>query len=233
MRKQQQVWSEEHFTAKTLPSEMSKNSIQQPAQSVIDFANFLREQNIYSGKIVDIGAGKGRNSFYLAEQGFDIFALDYIPQAIEFIEATAKEKKLQNLYPLCTPIDKVWPFKDDFFDAAVDCFASIDIETKKGREIYKQELFRTLKPNGCALITVVAAEDEIESELIRTSPGPEKNSSIWPDNGKFQKNYDEAELRDFYKEFKIIHLEKLVKPSHKLSKNFIATTFRLVIQKLG
>ena len=107
-------------------------------------------------------------------------------------------------------MDEPWQFQDNFFDLAIDCFTSIDIETQSGRESYRNEMFRTLKPGGYALVVVTSIEDEIEQELIKHSPGPEKNSTIWP-NGKFQKNYDQEELISFYQQFEIIELQTIRK----------------------
>lgn len=223
---------EEHKTAATLPSEMTALSVQEPSSYVVQFLDFLHEQNIKNGKLVDIGAGKGRNTIYLAKQGFEVCALDYVQEAVDFISKVAKKEKLKSkVHALSNSIDTDWPFADNEFDVAIDCFASIDVETKIGREKYRNELQRTLKPGGYALVVVVSSDDEIEGELIKTSPGKEKNSSIWPANNKFQKNYDETELREFYKDFQIVSLKKIQKPAHKLGKDFTASNFWLVVKK--
>lgn len=92
-------------------------------------------------------------------------------------------------------------------------------------------MFRTLKPGGHALVMVVSTNDEIESEFIRRYPGKEKNSTIWPGNGKFQKDYDENELREFYKEFEIVKLKEVKKPAFKLNRKYIATNYWMVLRK--
>jgi hypothetical protein len=81
------------------------------------------------------------------------------------------------------------------------------------------------------LVTVCSANDEWEKELIAKYPGAEPNSTIWPQNGKFQKDYDEAELRKFYKAFEIVELRKISKPAFKLGRNGMATNFWLVLRK--
>ncbi len=232
IRKQQLIWQKEHQTADALPEEMAVQSSIRPSQYIVQFQKFLAKQKISQGKIVDIGAGKGRNSIFLAKQGYEVYSLDYIQAAIDHINTIAKQENIEKyLHTFCTAIDQNWPFPDDFFEIAVDCFASIDIETRKGRDTYKKELLRTLKPGGYALVTVVSADDEIEREMIKLHPGSEKNSTIWPQNDKFQKNYDEQELRKFYKEFEIITLKKVTKKANKLGRNFIATNFYLVLRK--
>lgn len=231
MRIQQKIWREEHATAQTLPSEMTTTSTWEPSQYVVMFHEFLKEKNITSGTVVDIGAGKGRNTLYMAQQGFQAFALDYIEQATQHIESIAQKAHLDHLIQTrCMPVDISWNIQDNFFDIAIDCFASIDIETRAGREICRDEMLRTLKPGGYALIVVTSIEDEIEQELIKKSPGLEKNSSIWP-SGKFQKNYDLQELREFYSQFKIIDLKTIQKKAHKLGRNFMATNYSMIIQK--
>lgn len=233
MRQQQQIWQNEHDEAKQLPSEMKKSSTVKPSGYVEQFADFLKQNSIVPpAKAIDIGAGKGRNAIYLAKLGFAVTAIDYIKSAIDHIQNIAEELDLRkSVHGICTPADAPWPFPDNYFDVAVDCFASIDIETKQGREIYRGELLRTLKQGGYALVVVVSTEDEIESELLRESPGQEKNSTTWPQSGKFQKDYDEPELREFYSNFEILELRKIQKPAHKLGRDFIATNFVLILRK--
>jgi len=188
---------------------------------------------ISSGHVLDVGAGKGRNTFYMAKQGFDVYAIDYVLEAIAFIDKVAESKQLgMKIHTYCQGIDEKWPFEDEFFDCVIDSFASIDVETKAGREFYRDELFRTLKSGGYAMVTVVSADDEVEREMIRNYPGKEKNSSVWPQNGKFQKNYDQAELREFYKGFEIVALKKIDKKAHKLGRDFTATNFFLILKKM-
>lgn len=227
MRKQQQVWHDEHRAAEAIPGIAAAD----PSGGLVYVLEYLQKQGVVlSGKAIDIGCGKGRNSVYLAQQGYEVFALDYIKQALEAAEELARTANVTVQFEQAE-IDKPWRFANDFFDFALDSYATIDIESLKGRTICRNEMFRTLKPGGYALVTVVAADDEIERELIATSPGPEPNSVIWPQNSKFQKNYDEAELRNFYKDFEIVELEKISKPALKLGRNYQAVNFRLIIRK--
>lgn len=229
MRKQQAIWNEEHTKVDAFPS----YALPEPSSMVVEFVKFLRTNNANDGKVIDIGCGKGRNSIYLAEQGFQVYAVDYIQEAIDYAKNQAKHKNVQDsIIFINAAIDVPWQFENNFFDFAVDCFSSIDIETKDGREIYKQEMYRTLKPGGYALVSVVSTADEMEAEMIKQSPGIEPNSTIWPGNGKFQKDYTEPELREFYNKFEIVELKEVKKKSVKLNREFMATNFRLILRKL-
>jgi SAM-dependent methyltransferase len=228
MRRQQTIWKKEHANNASIPKIGSTT----PAGGAIYFADFLKKRGIVTpGNIVDIGCGKGRNTVYFAQLGYSVFGMDYIALAIAHTKKLIHQAGHTNHVKLvATAIDKKWPFPANYFDAAIDNYSSIDIETKKGRDIYKKELLRTLKPGGYALICVVSANDELEHDLHRTSPCEEIHSTIWP-NGKFQKNYTEEELREFYREFDVVELTEIKKSAIKLGKTYMATNYRLIIQK--
>jgi SAM-dependent methyltransferase len=230
MRKQQEIWEREHIKQEALPSMASV----EPDHSVVAFAEYLADYQIkpLRWSAVDIGCGKGRNAIYLATLGYEVYGLDYIQLAIDTACQLAEERNVSNgVHLFRTEIDKPWPFVDHSFDVAIDCFSSIDIETEEGRVVYRQEMYRTLKPGGYALVTAVSADDEIESELIKRYPGEEKNSTLWPTNGKFQKDYSEEELRVFYREFYIAELRTIQQPAVKLGREFTATNYWMVLKK--
>ncbi len=229
MRRQQEIWLKEHTDKGTLPTMANI----EPASGVILFSDWLvKNGTLFSGKAVDIGCGKGRNSVYLATLGFEVWALEYIEPAIEASKELACSRKVTNeIHFELTEIDKPWKIEDNFFDVAVDSFSSIDIETKQGREICRDEMLRTLKPGGYALVTACSAEDEWEKELIANHPGSEPNSTVWPQNGKFQKDYTESELRKFYSVFEVVELKSINKPAFKLGRGGTATNLWMVLRK--
>jgi SAM-dependent methyltransferase len=229
MRKQQQIWHDEHTNEATLPAMAHVK----PSSGVVQFTDYLKAQDIsVSGRAVDIGMGKGRNSVHLAQLGFEVWGLEYIALAVAAARQLAEKNDVANkIHFELAEIDTDWQIDNDFFDIAVDSFSSIDIETKDGREKCRDEMYRTLKPGGYALVTVCSADDEWEKELIANHPGLEPNSTLWPQNGKFQKDYDETELREFYKMFDIVELHTINKSIFKLGRKGTATNFWLVLQK--
>ncbi len=229
MRKQQQIWHDEHANQGTLPTMANA----EPASGVILFTEWLKSQRVApAGKVVDIGAGKGRNSVHLAKVGFEVWALEYIESAITVAKQLAEKNDVgSKIHFELAEVDTDWKIDDNFFDLAIDSFSSIDIETKSGREKCRDEMYRTLKPGGYALVTVCSTEDEWEKELIANNPGPEPNSTIWPQNGKFQKDYDETELHDFYDKFDVVELRTISKPGFKLGRNGTVTNLWVVLKK--
>lgn len=230
MRMQQKIWQEEHAASADLPSLAQR----QPSSAVVWLVDRLRARDVgIAGKrVIDVGCGKGRNSVFLAKQGAQVDAIDYIPGAIDVVRSVAQETGVsEQITTHVSAVDQPWDFPDGTFDLAVDCFSSIDIETLDGRRVCRDEMLRTLKPGGHALVAVVSATDELESEIMRTHPGLEPHTSLWPGSGKFQKNYTEEELRDFYNDFDILCLETVRKPAHKLGRSFTATNLHLLLQK--
>lgn len=229
MRKQQEIWLKEHADQGTLPTMANV----EPASGVMLFTDWLAKNNTaLSGKAVDIGCGKGRNSVHLAGLGLEVWAYEYIEPAIEAAKQLADSKNVADkIHFELTEVDRPWKIENDFFDVAIDSFCSIDIETRQGREVCRDEMLRTLKPGGYALVTVCSAEDEWEKELIANHPGPEPNSTIWPQNGKFQKDYTQDELREFYKAFEIVELQSISKAAYKLGRDGTATNLWMVLRK--
>jgi ubiquinone/menaquinone biosynthesis C-methylase UbiE len=205
----------------------------EPTSGVVQFVDFLKKRGVkLEGKAVDIGAGKGRNAVYLARLGFEVCALEYIKAAAIVGKELAKARSVaNNVNYFVTEVDKVWRFPDNYFSIAIDSFSSIDIETMQGREKCRDEMYRTLIPGGFALVNVCSINDEWEKELIEKYPGPEPNSTVWPQNGKFQKDYSEQELREFYKIFEVVELESIYKEATKLGRKGTATNFWAVLKK--
>lgn len=233
IKAQKQIWEEEHSKMTTLPSMASHK----PASGVIELVDYLGPQiGSKFENVIDIGCGKGRNAVYLASKGCHVSAIDYIKSALEEAKNLAISNSVADSIDFYLGnIDQTWPFISESFDLAIDSFASIDIETLKGRKACRDEMYRTLKPNGLALVLVVSVEDEWEQELIKSYPGPEPNSTYWPQNGKFQKNYSEQELKDFYTldgQFDVIELRLLSKPAFKLNKHYTSSNYWLLLKKL-
>jgi SAM-dependent methyltransferase len=229
MRKQEQAWYNEHRSSDTLPAMANI----EPAAGVTLLTQYLTEHEIpLSGTAVDIGAGQGRNSTYLAELGFEVWALEYIESAIVAARRLAESKEVdERIHFRAASVDTPWQIEDSFFDLALDYFTGINIETKQGREVYRDEVYRTLKPGSYALVTACSIDDEWEKELIANHPGPEPNSSLWPQTGKFQKSYDETELRSFYKDFEVTELRTIRKTAVKLGREGTTTYFWLALRK--
>lgn len=101
-----------------------------------------------------------------------------------------------------------WPYPDRMFDFAIDCFAMSDIESEQGRAFARQQFRRVLKKGGHLFVYAISSESPFHRKMIDAFPGPNRNTFYHP-GGKFEKVYDEVELREFYSEFDILELKRV------------------------
>src|SRR3990172_4918772 len=103
-------WSRE-YKQKGIPSSFR----QKPSGAM----KLLNLSNIKGKVAADLGCGKGRNAFYLAEEGASkIYALDFVPGAIKEIK-TANNPKID---AICQDLTKPWPIPTNALDLIIDIF---------------------------------------------------------------------------------------------------------------
>lgn len=128
-----------------------------PPEHVIRFAarNFYGAADRSGVKILDFGCGQGANTWYLAREGFDVYAFDGSESAVEKAEAQLSSQGLNAHFRIADGIDT--GYENDFFDAVIDnvCIYS---NTMKNIKIMYSSILNMLKPGG-KLLTVVFGED--------------------------------------------------------------------------
>lgn len=122
-------------------------------------------------KILDVGCGIGRNSIFMANEGFDVYGIDISKEALNIAKKKAKEKKLSINYIYSNFSDL--SFENNSFDAVVDIQS---IQHNRINEIKKifSEVFRVLKKGGKFFSLSVSKEDhairkgeEIEENTLK------------------------------------------------------------------
>ena len=114
-----------------------------PVKEAIDFIKNKK------GKILDLGCGSGRN--FAKIKGI-IYGIDFSEKQLAHAREYAKKEKIKAV--LIKARAEKLPFKDKFFDAAIFIAALHCIESKEKRKKALRELYRILKPEADALITV-------------------------------------------------------------------------------
>ncbi len=175
---QQKVWDEiaipwSKFRTKPIP----------------EVQNFLKDKQ---GKVLDLGCGSGRN--FTKIKG-TIYAVDFSKNMLKYAEKLAKKENIQAEFTSSEASNL--PFKDNFFDSAIfiDALHCIKEENKRKKTI--KELFRTLKPNSQALITVWSRNQKRIKNKIKETTVP------WTKNNKKYERYcyiyDQKELENLIK----------------------------------
>lgn len=144
---------------------------------------------IKSGKVLDVGVGEGRNSLFLAEQGFDVTGVDILKEAVSKFLKFAKNEKLDVK-------GIVSDFVDFEFNRKYDVIVSVAtlhlISKNKVIESIKKIKEHT-KPNGINLLTVFTTKDI----------GFKEYPNLY--------FFDENELKELYKGWQILEYKNYVR----------------------
>src|SRR5215831_10036432 len=72
--------------------DQSREALPPPAQFLVEHIHLLPK-----GTALDVAAGRGRNTLYLAQQGFMVHAIDRDATALQALRSFAHEQQLQNV----------------------------------------------------------------------------------------------------------------------------------------
>jgi 2-polyprenyl-3-methyl-5-hydroxy-6-metoxy-1,4-benzoquinol methylase len=111
--------------------------------------DFLKSnfQEITKGKVLCIGEGEGRNSVFLAKQGYIVTALDYSSTGLKKVEKLALENKVE-VELIHADITK-YNFEQNVWQGIVSIFCHIDEFSRK--EVHKN-CVTALSTNGVFLL---------------------------------------------------------------------------------
>ena len=129
-----------------------------PSLSAKKALKIFQERKI--NKIIELGAGLGRDSILFASNSIHTLALDYSKTGIEIINKKKKEKNLSNfLSTKVFDIRQDLPFEDNsiegFYSHMLYCMALTDEDLKK----LNSEILRVLKPGGINIYTARHIDD--------------------------------------------------------------------------
>lgn len=113
-----------------------------------------------STKILELGGGQGRDTIFFAQNGFQVYVLDYCESGVETITQKAKESGVsKSITAACHDVRKPLPFDDESFDACYSHMLYCMALTTAELEFLSDEIRRVLKPNGLNIYTVRNTND--------------------------------------------------------------------------
>jgi SAM-dependent methyltransferase len=158
-----------------------------PSGAVVWAIEELKRQNFPLRTATDIGCGKGRNSLYLAEQGMDVTAMDFTPNAIRNLTETASTRGLTDKIRAIThDVTEYWPVADASMDLVIDAFCFKHIAPYEARVNYRDNLLRTLRVRGHYLISFASIGDGYYGQYVvqqREVDGEPEYTVVDPANG--------------------------------------------------
>lgn len=216
---QKERWNKEHET----PFALKQMDAKKLSGGVKPFLEFLQKQGKENLVGLEMGCGKGRNVIGLAHQeiissmyGFDFSEVAITEAKKRAGEANITEKVQLNVMDAMEP----WQYAENFFDFGIDCFASTDIESPKGRQFAINEMHRVLKPGGYFLVYLMSTDDEYHKLMAEQSPAEEQYAFYNTANGKFEKSFSIQELDDMYKKFTLVEARRVEKTTEFFGKSY-------------
>lgn len=118
--------------------------------------DFIRSRGTTEGPALEIGAGTGTNTIWLAEHGFDVLGVDVAPLAVDRAEAKIKGRDLRcrfRVWDILAAPPPGGPFQF-VFDRG--CFHVFD--TAEDRARFASQVAAVLAPGGCWLSLIGSTE---------------------------------------------------------------------------
>lgn len=109
------------------------------------------------GKILIPGSGKGYDALLAAKKGFDVYALDFSTEAVNFAKEQAEKENVKINF-LLEDIFKLDSSYDNYFDYVYDYVMFCAILPSR-REEYASKVESLLKPGGHLVILLFPLED--------------------------------------------------------------------------
>ncbi len=140
-------------------------------------------------RVLEIGAGHGRDTMFFASNGLEVEALDYSSRGIEIINKKADEKKLpvkSQLFDAKRPL----PIKDACFDAAYShMLLNMRFSQAELHSVFS-EIRRVLKPNGLNYFSVRNHNGQFHGSGVKVEEG------VYDINGFEVRFFSEKEILD-------------------------------------
>tara|TARA_B100000700_G_scaffold142311_1_gene158243 strand:+ start:98 stop:751 length:654 start_codon:yes stop_codon:yes gene_type:complete len=194
LNQQSQHW-EKKFSSK--PEMFGLN----PSISAKKALKLFQEKKIK--KIVEIGAGLGRDTIFFAKNSIHTTALDYSPSGIKIINKKTNKNNLKNYVSTkLFDIRQKLPFKDNSVEACYSHMLYCMALTNKDLKKLNNEIYRILKPNGFNIYTV---RHENDGDFKK---GIHRGESLYENDGFIVHFFSEKKVNYLLDGFKNINLEK-------------------------
>lgn len=141
------VWDRTHQT---------KSTSELPDEHIVAFADHLQSRLSPGLHLLDMGCGRGRNTLFLSQLGFNVYACDLSPVALEIAKARTQQTDIPVSFQAAELTHL--PFANDSF-AAIVCVHVLPYHFKANIIEGVRELWRVLQPKGWLYLDLLDCED--------------------------------------------------------------------------
>jgi cyclopropane fatty-acyl-phospholipid synthase-like methyltransferase len=167
-----------------------------PEKTLIDFVSIIPKTK----PVLDIGAGQGRNSIFLANESFLVDAIDPSKVAINTLSQTAIKEK----YAITTQQVDFKNFNPESKYSAILVFGLIQILDWKSISILLDKIENWLAKDGFIFITGFSVNDASFSKYKKNWTSLGKNS-FTDNHGNFRTFLEPNEILTLFNNYTIVH----------------------------
>jgi SAM-dependent methyltransferase len=173
---------------------------EEPSNFAMLCYNHMKLNNIK--KVLELGAGHGRDSMFFASNGIEVEALDYSAVGVEILNRQAKEKKLA-INAQVFDVKKPLLFPKGYFDAVYShMLLNMRFSLDELRFMFS-EIRRVLKPKGFNFFSVRNHNDQSYGKGTKVDDG-----GIYDINGFQVRFFAEQEIRELAQGFEILWIKE-------------------------
>lgn len=159
----------------------------EPSNFALLCFNHMKTNNVH--RILELGAGHGRDSTFFASNGIEVETVDYSAIGVEILNRLTEEKRLPirtHMFNVKGPV----PFEDNYFDAAYShMLLNMRFSFEELHSILS-EIRRVLKPRGLNFFSVRNQNDNSYGMGMKVENG------IYDINGFQIRFFTEKEIID-------------------------------------
>ena len=200
-----EIWEKEYRNPKLITNS------DEPQLDFKHFVKWLRKTqhvDLEGLRVLDLGSGTGKNSLFLAERGSVVTGIELSKTAVSMAKSRAKEKQLDAVY-IEGDLGNKFPFESKSFDLLLDVVSSNSL-TQDERTSFLKESKRVLKRGGFMFVKALCKDGDKNAEyLLKTSPGPEKDTYKMPGTGLIERVFSKEDITGLYEQgFEILLTER-------------------------
>lgn len=176
-------WDTEYSRGQTIPSSVRE----EPAHAL---AKIVPRLPLASKEVLDLGAGNGRNSFFMASHGAQVKALDFSRVALSILSARQFEVK-----PPASPVIAIehdilhgLPFNSESLDLVLDSYCLCHFPRDSARAA-QAEVNRVLRCGGFLVKLHIDTEDTYYESLVVAKEAGD-HISFDPANSIYKRHFD-------------------------------------------
>jgi len=186
---------------------VNKNAFgKEPEKILVEHSHLLNKEY----PIVDLGAGEGRNTLYLARLGYSVDAID--PSSVS-IHLKENVREVENL-SYRTYQAGYKEFKGISSYSGILVFGLMQILDWDEIEILKRRLSGWMREGSLLFITAFTTSDDSHQTIRKNSRRIDKNSYI-KENGEKRTFFEPGELKNIFRDYKELRYWEGLGPEHR------------------